>query len=185
MKILKNKSIVIVVACLCLATGCQKSPSLAHAHILRTYELGSKLNAATDIGLSYSEFRNTLIDFVGAADVTLEMWPKDLSPNARQELIDAKQVWLFTEILWKDKIGNAKYENLTILGMPDRLAQRLIDNIPERLRQDFSLSEGYYLKDSSSGGTGKHLAYENIGVALGVGAKEFHKSRLVVLQYLR
>ena len=58
--------------------------------------------------------------------------------------------------------------------------------IPERLRQDFSLSEGNYIKGSADAGDAKsHLSYKKIGVALGVAANEFQKSRLVVVQSLR
>ena len=174
---------------LCIALGCQKSPTPAQIQIMKVLELGSKLNTATEVGLSYEEFKSSLLEYVGALDLAVEMWPKDLSLTAKQSLLDSKKVWLFTMLLWKDKVDSSRYKNITVLGISQALAESRISELPEKARERLSLTNGDRLgrkkEDGDEHYDAKHLSFESIGTTLDIAGKDFISARKEITAYFR
>jgi hypothetical protein len=189
MELSKTAILSAALGFLCIASGCQRSLTPAQAQILKVVELGSKLNSATEAGLSYSEFRSSVLEYVGALDLAIEMWPHDLSPSVKQGLLDSKQVWLFTKDLWAEKIDSSRYPDLTIRGMPQQLAEEKISKLPEKAMKTLFLSNGDYLgRKKEDGGKeidAKHLSFGRIGDALTLAGGDFVSARKEIASYLR
>jgi hypothetical protein len=186
-KLSKLVLFAICLGSLFISLGCRKSPTPAQAQVLKVAELGSKLDSATEAGLNYSEFRSALLEFVGALDLAVEMWPQDLSQSTKQQLLDSKQVWLFTKNLWGDKVDSARYPDLTIVGMSQSLGESLISTLPEKARKEITLSDGDWMQRAKGDNRAesKHLSYRKIGSALALASEDFVSARKQIAIYLR
>lgn len=170
------------------AGGCSKSPSPTQTQIHKVLEIGSRLNSATEAGLNYSEFRQSVLDYFGALNLALEMWPKEMSQNSKQNLIDAGALWSFSLFLWNDENENKrKYPELYIRGLSAEVAEDPLKKLPERFRGDFPLSEGHSLvsRFGKVEGIPKHLSYAGTAKALGLASNTFKEARSELVAFLR
>lgn len=184
--ILKIALASAVLGLLCLNSGCQKSQTPSQAQVIKVVELGSKLNSATEAGLSYSEFRSSVLEFVGALDLAIEMWPKDLPASAKQQMLNSKEVWLFTKNFWEDKVDKeARFKNLKLKGLSGTRAELMVRRLPEKARTALSFSDGDYMgREKTEGGDAKHLSYDKIGDALRLASSDFVLARAAIAEYL-
>ena len=189
MRLSKIALLTISLGILCIASGCQKSLTPAQSQVIKVIEIGSKLNSATEAGLSYSEFRSSVLEFVGALDLAVEMWPQDFSQSAKQGLLDSKKIWLFTKDLWADKVDSSQYKTLNIRGMSQKQAERAISELPEKARQTLLLSDGDYMRRKKEEGDkeidAKHLSYGLIGTSLSLAGGDFVSARKEIAIHFR
>lgn len=167
------------------AGGCSKSPSPTQTQIHKVLEIGSRLNSATEAGLNYSEFRQSVLDYFGALNLALEMWPKEMSQDAKQNLIDAGAAWRFSLVLWAEEMRTDKLTSLNVKGISAEMAESELKKLPDKFRGDFPLSDGYRYEQSSNDGIPKHLSYTVTPRALGLASNAFKEARSELVAFLR
>jgi len=146
--------------------------------LTRFLEEATTLNAMTEQGVSFTDFRRQLASVKGAYDFASAAWPSDFAPEARDSIEKAFKGWDLTLYLWNLKIENKDnpvepningYEAITTYG-GDLL---VIEVHPS----DF-IVPSYRQK--------KYLPFdENIGVLLSIASSHFDTGRTLILTELQ
>ena len=83
--------------------------NLFKEQITRFLEEGTKLEAMTEQGVNYADFRQQLVSTKGPYDLASSTWPPGFAPEARDLMDDAIEGWDLALVLWGIKL-DYKYQ---------------------------------------------------------------------------
>ena len=152
-------------------------PEIFKEQLTRFLEEGSKANAMTEQGVTYSQLQEQVADVKGAYDLAFATWPEDFSPESRQSFERALEAWSLALDLWALDIGDKDNPvEPNINGY-----RRYVDFAGDLLVVDTHPSS--YIVEEYAGK--KFIAFqENISILLTIAAQGFDEGRTQVLQDL-
>ncbi len=125
--------------------------------------VGSTLNAATEHGVSYLDYRTYVAEASGAYTIAQTVWPDEFAPDAQGQFEQAVTGWRLAGAMWKAQIDDE------VILSNDPLTQELRRYAGEQLHMT---GERYTVSDG------------NIGLLLRLAGEQFEAGREIILPLL-